>query len=263
MQVDWFTVIAQVVNFLVLVLLLKRFLYGPIIEAMERREQLIAERLHSADAKAAEAEAVTQGYQVQIRELEDRKEAILDDARQQVHTQRVQEMEQLRLEIAETRTRWHEEVESEKNAFLREARKGIGSQACDIAQKVLQELASAELEKELITLFLKRLQSLDGEERAALAAALLEQQGAIEVATSFVIDSVLQQSIKQSLSELAGSAIETRFTRSDDLVCGIALQLPAHKIVWSIDDYLGNLEATLSNALATQFTAPSASGEGA
>ena len=36
---DWFTVIAQIINFLILVALLKRFLYGPIIRAMERRER--------------------------------------------------------------------------------------------------------------------------------------------------------------------------------------------------------------------------------
>lgn len=263
MQIDWFTVIAQVINFLVLVLLLKRFLYRPIIEAMERREQLIADRLHSADEKVAEAENVTQTFQARILDLEDRKEAILDEARQQVHTQRVEELEQLRQEVADTRTLWHEEVESEKNAFLREARKSIGNQACTIAHKVLQELASAELEKELISLFLKRLLQMEGDKRAELAAALIEQQGAIEVATSFEVESELQQSINSSLAEISGTAIETQYVRSDDLICGIALHLPAHKIVWSIDEYLGDLEASLSNVLTTPITEQAISGEGA
>jgi F-type H+-transporting ATPase subunit b len=262
MQVDWFTVIAQVVNFLVLVYLLKRFLYGPIVEAMARREQLIADRLHAADDKATEAEHVTESYQTQILELEERKEAILDEAKQQVHTQRVQEMEELRKEIAETRTRWHEEVEYEKDAFLREARKGIGSQACDIAHKVLQELAGAELEQELIRMFLKRLRQMDEVERSNLATALLEQKEAIEVATSFDVDSDLQQEITTVLADLSGVAIETRFTRSDELLCGIALKLPAHKIVWSIDDYLDKLEQSLTNVLATPAASQAQGSEG-
>jgi F-type H+-transporting ATPase subunit b len=254
MQVDWFTVVAQVINFLVLVYLLKRFLYGPIIDAMDRREQLIAERLHAADDKAAEAEHASQNYQTQISELEERKEAILDEARQEVHSQRIQEMEELRKEIAATRTRWHEEVELEKDAFLREARKGIGKQACDIAHKVLQELAGAELEQELIRMFLKRLRQMDADEREALAAALQEQKEAIVVATGFEVAAGLQQEITTVLGELSGTAMATQFVRSDKLLCGIALQLPAHKIVWSIDDYLDNLEQSLAGVLTTPAT---------
>ena len=51
MSVNWFTVAAQVVNFLILVWLLHRFLYGPIIAAMDRRERRIAERLQDAQRK--------------------------------------------------------------------------------------------------------------------------------------------------------------------------------------------------------------------
>ena len=55
MLIDWFTVIAQIVNFLVLVYLLKRFLYKPIIKAMDGREQRIAGRLEEADKREEEA----------------------------------------------------------------------------------------------------------------------------------------------------------------------------------------------------------------
>ncbi len=55
MLIDWFTVAAQVINFLVLVWLLKRFLYQPIIDAIDAREKRIAAELADADAKKAEA----------------------------------------------------------------------------------------------------------------------------------------------------------------------------------------------------------------
>ncbi len=49
MLINWFTVLAQIVNFLILVYLLKRFLYGPIIRAMQEREKKIARRLQDAE----------------------------------------------------------------------------------------------------------------------------------------------------------------------------------------------------------------------
>jgi F-type H+-transporting ATPase subunit b len=254
MQVDWFTVAAQVVNFLVLVYLLKRFLYGPIIEAMARREQLIAERLNAADDKALAAENASQDYQSQIRELEERKEAILDQAREEIRSQRLQEMEDLRNEIAATRTRWHEEVEREREAFLREARKGIGQQACDIARKLLQDLAGAELEGELIKAFLKRLRQMDADERENLSAALREYKQAIIVATGFEVEADLQLEINEVLNQVSGIAINTEYILSDKLLCGISIQLPAHKIVWSIDEYLDSLEQSLTTLLTTPAT---------
>ena len=63
MLIDWFTVIAQVVNFLILVWLLKRFLYRPILDAIDAREKRIALALADADAKKVEAEKERDAFQ--------------------------------------------------------------------------------------------------------------------------------------------------------------------------------------------------------
>jgi F-type H+-transporting ATPase subunit b len=56
MLIDWFTVGAQIVNFLILVWLLKHFLYKPILDAIDAREKKIAAELADADTKRTEAE---------------------------------------------------------------------------------------------------------------------------------------------------------------------------------------------------------------
>jgi F-type H+-transporting ATPase subunit b len=55
MLIDWFTVGAQAINFIILVWLLKRFLYKPILDAVDAREKRVATELADADAKKAEA----------------------------------------------------------------------------------------------------------------------------------------------------------------------------------------------------------------
>ena len=49
MSVDWITVIAQIVNFLVLIWLLKKFLYRPILDGIDAREAEITERMLAAN----------------------------------------------------------------------------------------------------------------------------------------------------------------------------------------------------------------------
>ena len=56
MLINWFTVAAQIVNFLILAVLLKRFLYGPIVRAMAAREERIASEMAAAAQKRREAE---------------------------------------------------------------------------------------------------------------------------------------------------------------------------------------------------------------
>ncbi len=51
MLIDWFTVGAQALNFLILVWLMKRFLYKPILNAIDAREKKIAAELADADAQ--------------------------------------------------------------------------------------------------------------------------------------------------------------------------------------------------------------------
>ena len=63
MLIDWFTVIAQVINFLVLVVLLKRFLYKPILDAIDQREKRIASALAEADAQKVEAKKEREKFQ--------------------------------------------------------------------------------------------------------------------------------------------------------------------------------------------------------
>lgn len=251
MQVDWLTVGAQIINFIILVLLLKRFLYGPIVNAMQTREETIRLRMEQADKRTADAEYQARLLQEQQRELEEQKENWQEEARREVHAQRSQQLDALRSEIAATRTRWHEEVEYEKNSFLNQARSGIGQQACDIARHILQQLAGVELEQQLIRVFLQRLKTLQGDEMQSLRHAMKHRQSPLQLSSSFEISPSLMAEIDQALSELNDAAVEVEYLREPDQICGISLQLGAQKIAWNIEDYLADLEGSLSSLLTT------------
>jgi F-type H+-transporting ATPase subunit b len=88
MQLDWFTVVAQICNFLLLLWLLKRFLYRPILDAMAARQQRIATALTEAQSKAATAEALQRDYLARQQELAASRETWLAQAQEEVAAQR-------------------------------------------------------------------------------------------------------------------------------------------------------------------------------
>ncbi len=80
MLIDWFTVVAQIVNFLVLVWLLKRFLYKPILNAIDAREKRIASQVLKAQETEEVAKKERDAYQQKNEDLEKQKEVLLSKA---------------------------------------------------------------------------------------------------------------------------------------------------------------------------------------
>src|SRR5512135_1691282 len=100
---DWFTVIAQIINFLILVALLKRFLYGPIVRAMDRREEEIASRLDAAAKKSVDAEQERERYETLARELAEAREEMRAGAREEAEELREDLLEKAREEVGRSR----------------------------------------------------------------------------------------------------------------------------------------------------------------
>jgi F-type H+-transporting ATPase subunit b len=78
--IDWFTVGAQALNFLILVWLMKRFLYKPVLAAIDVREKRIAKEIADADAKKADAQKEHDEFQHKNEEFDQQRAALLSKA---------------------------------------------------------------------------------------------------------------------------------------------------------------------------------------
>ena len=96
MLIDWFTVGAQALNFLILVWLLKRFLYKPILDAIDAREKRIAAELADADAKKAEAKKERDEFQHKNEEFDQQRAALLSKATDEANAERQRLLDEAR-----------------------------------------------------------------------------------------------------------------------------------------------------------------------
>ena len=108
MQLDGFTIVAQVVNFLILVALLKRFLYAPIIRAMQAREDHIATRLDEAQSTMDEAQRQAAAYEQRMQALQQTQDDMLARAQEAAESQRGQLIEEARQEVEHLQDRWRQ-----------------------------------------------------------------------------------------------------------------------------------------------------------
>jgi len=247
-EFDLFTFIAQIVNFLVLVALLRIFLYKKVIQAMDEREAKIAARLQSAEDKEKAAEREAQEYQKRKTELEEQRDQLLDQAREEAEQRRRELIENAKQEVEESREQWHRGLEQQRERFLATLRKRSGEQAHRIARQALQDLAEEDLDRRIGGIFLKRLKNLGERERAELKERLSDS-GRAHLASAFDLPDTLRDELKKELSGITGSEVELAHESSPDLIAGIELKVEDKKIGFSLDQYLDDLEQRLNRIL--------------
>lgn len=242
MLIDWFTVAAQIINFLILVYLLKRFLYGPIINAMEAREGRIRNRLDEARSMTERAASEAEEYRMKSRELEAIRDKLLDEAKSVADKKRKEMLKEARDEVDRIRELWEEEVGRDKAAFLRQLRERAADRIMNICRKALRDMADERLELRVTEAFLARLARLDEGEKREIARIFKGDGKEVVVSTGFDMPHDLKQKIGARVRETLAKNAKVRFIRSDDIICGIELEADGRKVVWSLDAYLSGME---------------------
>ncbi|AKB74397.1 ATP synthase B chain [Methanosarcina lacustris Z-7289] len=252
MLIDWFTVIAQVLNFLILVWLLKRFLYKPILNAVDAREKKVADELADADAKEAEAQKEKEDFRRKNEEFDQQHTVLLSRAKDDAKAERQRLLEEARQEASDLRSKQQETLRNDKQNLNQAISRRAQQEVFAIARKVLQDLAGTSLEEHTVDAFAQRLLKLEGTEKEQLASALGASSNPVLVRTAFELPKAQRDLVQKTIKETLGIEIQARFETVPDLVSGIELTANGQKVAWSIADYLSSLEKSVDELLKEQ-----------
>lgn len=249
MLIDWFTVIAQAVNFLILVWLMKRFLYQPILSAIDARERRIAAQLADADAKEAEARSERQAFQRKNDEFDKQHLALLSQAKDEAAAQRQRLFDAARKDADDLRDKQQTLLRNEFRNLHAEIARRTRTEAFAIARQLLTDLAGESLEARMADVFVQRLRELDAEEKNRLASLLPSSSLPVLVRSAFELPPAQRALIEAALGETFAALPPVRFERAPDLIGGIELILQGQKIAWSLADSLAALEKGVNELL--------------
>jgi F-type H+-transporting ATPase subunit b len=249
MLIDPITVVAQIVNFLILMALLKHFLYDRVLNAMDAREERIWKRLESAREREEEAEETLAEYQDRKRELEDSREAEMEKARDAAEERRNELIDKARREVDRKKEQWQRALREDREALLRDLRNRAGERVLAVCRKVLADLTDAELQAQALRRFLGRLKEND------LASA----EGEVNVRTGFE----LSDEQREKLADALGVSADDLDVETDaDLILGVEARIGDQKVAWSAEDYLSELEAAVRERLDKAMKSDESPGAG-
>lgn len=248
MLINGFTVFAQILNFLILVALLRWVLYKPILRVMNQRQQQIQERWQETERLQAEAREALADYQQQQQDWDNQRQAQLAAVRTEVEQERQRQMAQLRQEADQQRQSWQAELRQAQNALAHHLGQQVMQQTLAMTRQALMDLARADLERQMVAVFCDHLRSLPVDQHQTLAQALTADL-LVTVRSSFSLAADLQQQIINTLAAAFGITPTVEFSITPDLICGLELRLAGQEVVWSFDTYLTTLEQRLATAL--------------
>lgn len=245
MIIDWFTVGAQALNFLILVWLMKRFLYKPILQAIDAREKRIATQLADANAQMTAATQARDEFQHKNEEFDRQRAALLTNAAEEARAERQRLLEHARKESDAVRLKWQEALRSEHQSVRDTVIRRTREEVFAIARKALADLATTSLEERLGEVFTRRLREMDEQTKEGFAEALRTASAPALLRSAFDLPAEQRAAIHRALNETFSAEIHIQFETSPDLVSGIEFTTSGHKLAWSIADYLASLEKSV------------------
>lgn len=249
MHIDWFVLFCQIFNFLLLVYLLKRFLFGRIIKAMDDREAKIAARFAEAEELKTKANESAELYEKRNQMLNETKEKMLNEAATAADAKRKELMEKVREEADQVKARWQDMLVREQDAFFADLRQRAAKQLFDTARKALSDLADADLEERIVEEFMRRIKALDAEKSLQIRNAIKGGGNQVTIQSAFAIPDPLKAQIEDVLKKQITNGFTLRYMKQPEIVSGIELRVNGHKIAWSLNEYLETLVESLTETL--------------
>ena len=225
MEFDWTTFTLEIINFLILVWILKRFLYRPILDVIAKRRASIEKML--ADARRIETEAIEIKKQNEqhLAEWGEEKDSAQAKLLEELAAERARRMTALETEIAEERERRRVLDERRQRDFERTVEeKGI-AQGAAFSAKLLARVAGSELEAQLYAVLLEDLRNMRAEDRLAVAEAASVPGMQIKVQSAFLLDEIKRAGLTRALAELAGKTLPVEYRENTELLAGFQVNV--------------------------------------
>ena len=238
MELSWPTFFLEIINFLVLVWILKRFLYKPVLEAVAHRKAVIDKTLADANAKEAGAQALVEQYQNRLADWENEKEKLAAGVAEEISAQRAKMMAALENSLKQEREKARVLEERRLNELKNQAEEEGIARGVQFTGRLLACAACPELEARLVNLTLEELPRLPEEQIKALRSVGQQAGVRVKVTSAFPLSAAQRSAIGRRLKEVTEDSVAVEFTEDSRLLAGLRISVGPWVLRANVEDEL-------------------------
>ncbi|MCW8922966.1 MAG: F0F1 ATP synthase subunit delta [Gammaproteobacteria bacterium] len=238
MELNWSTFILEIFNFLVLVWILKRFLYQPVLDVIARRRAMIENQLAEAEQHHAEANALKEQYEHRLADWEQEREQASDDLQQELEQVRVEQLSVQQTERDQEEEKMRVARSRQEQQAVREIEQQALQQGAVFASRLLTEAAGPELENRLFGLLLNELNNLPAEQISRLSVKWGEPPEQIQVSSAYPLTDEQRQQLERALSKVTGLSVPVLYDQDTRLLAGLSINIGDWALQLNVRDEL-------------------------
>ena len=243
MELSWSTFVLEIVNFLILVWILKHFFYKPVLGVIAKRRAEIDDSLNSAEALHADAEKLRKQYEGRLADWEQERQQARTALNQELDAERVKKMEQLQTELEQVREKTRVVEARHQAVAMREMEETALKQAARFASRLLEQAAGAETEANLVDLAITELSRLPSERITELRNSYGQAPETALVVSAHRLSDYQRQQLEQVLMTVIGPELKVQFEQNSELMAGVRISVGAWVLGANLRDELEGFSA--------------------
>ena len=251
MELNWSTFVLEIINFMVLVWILKRFFYRPVLNVLARRRAGIEKNLSDAKTLHDDAEALQAQYRDRLADWEQERQQARERLAKEIEEERARRLAALQSELEQEREKTRIAEARRQADALHKAEETALIQATRFASRVLGQAAGPELEANLLELVIDELPQLSAERIAALHNRWGQSSEAIVIASAFPISDTQRQKLQKALNATTGADLPLHFEQDAGLLAGVRITVGAWVLGANLKDELRSFAEFSRNAQHT------------
>ena len=238
MEVDWITFILEIINFLVLIWILQRFLYKPVLAVINRRQTEINNTVQEAKQLREEAERLQEQYENRLAEWNKEKQAARLVLNQEIEALRTKRLEEVRAELESERQKAEIVAERRLGEQQEQAEVTALYQGASFTSRLLEQLAGPEQEQRLIERFLDDLGKISAGLRHTIQASITPANNTIHIASAYPLPPVVCDKLESRLKTIINKSFEVSYTQDKELIAGLRVTIGAFVLQANLKDEL-------------------------
>lgn len=251
MGFNWITFCAQIVNLFILVWLLKRFLYKPVLSAVEKRQQYIAEKIENARLAVKSAQDEQKALQSERKALETQKETLLKQAVLDAAAEKESALTKLSEETKLLRQKAQNDLNRQVEASSAFARDFMIQSFLNLSDQMLKQICNTDINKRALDVFVEQVSTSSDDVKKQIKTALKKGNPLI-LTTAFSLSDSEKTTISAQLKKILKiTSIPVEFKVDDTLIAGVELNISDIQISWHLKSYVETFETQLKNQLST------------
>jgi F-type H+-transporting ATPase subunit b len=238
LELSWTTFLLEVVNFLVLVWILKRFLYKPVLNVIARRREVIDAQLDEARRLHDEANALKADYENRLADWNEERQQLRDTLAHDLDAERSRQLELLQSTLAQEREKAQAAETHRRNQVQHDLEHAALKMGSRFATRLLDNAVTPALESRLVQMLLDDLQGLSGDQLDALRKSQGERPDSIQVASAFPLSEDQRRAMEKTLSEISQLDVPFSYRQQPELLAGLRITIGAWVLHLNLQDEL-------------------------